>query len=343
MGLLQHSDGARRRREKLQILDTATPDDVKERCHTDGFCWLDLEHPSHDTLHGVAEALSLHPLAVEDTEEFDQRPKVNVHTDQLLLVFFTLEIDSREVPRLIEVHVHVSRSFILTIHRLACPPLARMREQFQAEPPENEQMLIYRIIDGLTDAVLEGLEVLAARVNEYQSVRLTRLRAADRDAMADLHRRLDGLRRVMVIQRQMLEAVVKRIGELPAVAEDLQPYFDDVGDHLWRAVDEIEAARGTLNDMLARYTNSVQERLTIVATVFLPLTLVTSFFGQNFGWMINKIGPTAAFWGLGIGGLILSCLVIVGWLVRSGLVNPPGRRRPTRTVARDRSESEGSA
>jgi magnesium transporter len=79
--------------------------------------------------------------------------------------------------------------------------------------------------------------------------------------------------------------------------------------------------------MLDTYANEVQERLTIVATIFLPLTVITGFFGQNFTWMINHIGSAWAFWGLGVGGLLVSIATIVGWLMRSGLSQGPRRNR----------------
>jgi magnesium transporter len=126
----------------------------------------------------------------------------------------------------------------------------------------------------------------------------------------------------MVVQRQVFDRVVERLEELPAVEEDLGPYYDDISDHLWRAVDDIDSARHTLEAMLDHYTNLVQERLTIIATIFLPLSLVTSFFGQNFNWLINHIGSAWTFWGLGIGGLLVSVLVIVLWLAHSGMYSP---------------------
>jgi magnesium transporter len=75
--------------------------------------------------------------------------------------------------------------------------------------------------------------------------------------------------------------------------------------------------------MLETYSNEVQERLTIVATIFLPLTVITGFFGQNFAWLSNHIGSAWAFWGLGIGCLLISGCAIVVWLIRSGLYHGP--------------------
>jgi magnesium transporter len=129
----------------------------------------------------------------------------------------------------------------------------------------------------------------------------------------------------MVIQRQVFTRAVEEL--VPAVEGEngLRTYYRDVGDHLWRAIDEIEAARDSLQGMLDTYSNEVQERLTIVATVFLPLTVLTGFFGMNFNWLISHIGAPWAFWGIGIGGLLVSASGITLWLRRSGLYH--GTRR----------------
>jgi magnesium transporter len=58
-----------------------------------------------------------------------------------------------------------------------------------------------------------------------------------------------------------------------------------------------------------------------VATIFLPLTVITGFFGMNFNWLIDHIGAPWAFFGLGLGGLVVSALLIVAWLLRSGLLD----------------------
>ena len=73
--------------------------------------------------------------------------------------------------------------------------------------------------------------------------------------------------------------------------------------------------------MLETYTNQVQERLTVVATIFLPLSALTGFFGMNFNWMIDHIGSAWTFFGLGIGGLLVSYLLINLWLRHTGLID----------------------
>ena len=169
-----------------------------------------------------------------------------------------------------------------------------------------------------------------ATVSEQENRIFARPRARDRDEMAQLRRSLDASRRIVVTQRQVLDRIVQRADGLPGFTTALRANYDDVSDHLWRAVDDMESARDALQHMLEQYANAVQERLTIVATFFLPLTVVTGFFGQNFTWLINRIGTAWAFFGLGLGGLLLSALAVYGWLVRTGMYDRPGARRHIR-------------
>jgi magnesium transporter len=171
------------------------------------------------------------------------------------------------------------------------------------------------------------LEKVADDVDSHETEVFRHPRARDRDRMAVLRRSLGALRRVLVIQRQEFAATIDQINEILGVENDAGTYWRDVGDHLWRAIDEVETARDSLQGMLDTYTNEVQERLTIVATIFLPLSVLTGFFGQNFTWLINHVGSEATFWGLGVGGMVVSATLIVTWLIRSGLYQPPWSSR----------------
>ncbi len=65
-------------------------------------------------------------------------------------------------------------------------------------------------------------------------------------------------------------------------------------------------------------TNETVKQLTVIATIFLPLTFVTGFFGQNFGWLVQRIDTFAAFWGLGVGALVVSCAILFVFFRRRG-------------------------
>lgn len=312
----------------MRIMRSADLSELERLRASGEFFWLDLDHPDHDTIGQVGEVLGLHELAIEDTQEFGQRPKIDIYQEhELLLVYFGATDDIDGLPAPVEVHLHITGTFLLTVHRERCKQFELTQEVLGRRPPKSEQELVYRVLDALTDSVLDVLERATAKVDERERQVFHRPRARERDEMARLRSALGSLRRVLVIQRQAFDRAVELTHGLPGLDHDLTQYYRDVGDHLWRAIDEVETARESLQGLLDTYTNEVQERLTIVATIFLPLTVITSFFGQNFGWLVRHIGSTWTFWGLGLGGMLFACLAIVLWLIRSGLYHgSPGRQ-----------------
>ena len=309
----------------VRILGTDDLDEAQGLCAKGRFCWLDLEDPDDATVARVGEALDLNALAIEDTQEFGQRPKVDAGAEQMLMVYFAARSGEGGSVALTEVHIHVSRRFVLTVHREPCAILDRLQTTIQQGGCDSEQELIYRLLDTLTDSLLDVLDGVAAGVAEQDSDLYRKPRASERDRMAMIRRSLDASRRIIQTQRQVFERMVQRVDELPFLSRELNANYGDISDHLWRAVDDMETARETLQGMIDGYSNAVQERLTVVATIFLPLTVVTGFFGQNFNWMINHIGSFWTFWGLGVGGLIFSALLIRFWLIRSGMYDRPGK------------------
>jgi magnesium transporter len=320
--------------DTLTTVDASVLQELQSR---EEFFWLDLDNPDRNEIAALGEILGLHELAVEDTQEFGQRPKADAYGEQLLLVYHGARLDSDGAPVLVEIHLHVSSRYVVTVHRDRCRQFDLIRELFKREPPSDGGTVVYKVIDALTDSIVDVLEHVNDQVEDFEGELFRRPRARDRDRMAVLKRSLGALRRVVVTQRHMLGRAVEDIIALPGMGREVSAYYRDVGDHLARAGDDLDATRDTLQAMLESYSNEVQERLTIVATIFLPLTVVTSFFGQNFAWLINRIGSAWAFWGLGIGGLLLSCCAIVVWLIRSGLYHGPKpyarSRRSRRTQA----------
>jgi magnesium transporter len=305
----------------VQPPDTVDLEDLSARRARHEPVWLDLLDPDDEDLTAVAEVLGLHPLALEDSREFGQRPKLDRYEDGWLLVVFGLAMEPGGTPRLVEVHVHVVGSCVLTVSRRPLARLERLRRRLDGDRGRGE--LVYRIVDAVVDSLTEGLETVAEEVDAFEETIFDHPRARDRDRMAVLRRALNGLRRTLVVQRQVFPRVVDQVALAADDAEVSRTYLADVGDHLSQALDEIEADRESLQGMLDTYSNEVQERLTIVATVFLPLTVLTGFFGTNFQWLLDHIGSAWAFFGFGVGGTLLSCLAIVLWLRRTGLLERP--------------------
>jgi len=113
--------------------------------------------------------------------------------------------------------------------------------------------------------------------------------------------------------------------ELPGLDDEARRYFRDVHDHLIRLSEQVDMYRDLLTGTLDLYLSNSSERLgevmkqlTVIATIFLPLSFVTGFFGQNFGWLVDNVGSLTAFLILGIGLQLLTVLLLVVYFKRRG-------------------------
>ena len=111
--------------------------------------------------------------------------------------------------------------------------------------------------------------------------------------------------------------ISEEIAHVPKLQPDKEVYFDRISDELDRAVDRVDAASSALSHILDLQLNETTFRLTVIATIFLPLTFLTGFFGMNFGWLVEHIDSATAFWLLGV-GLMTGPLILVLLLVRGG-------------------------
>src|SRR5205085_6595101 len=139
-----------------------------------------------------------------------------------------------------------------------------------------------------------------------------------------LKRDLVTLRRVVSPQRDLFARAFDDITALPGLQSSNHDYFRDVYDHLLRISDQIDTYRDLLTSAMDVYLSTVSNRLnlvmkqlTIIATIFLPLSFVTGFFGQNFAWLVNHIDTLGAFLAFGIGGLLVPLVLLLRWFRRA--------------------------
>jgi magnesium transporter len=266
----------------------------------------------------------LHPLAVEDTQEFGQRPKIDDYGDTALLVFYGVEPEGQPL----EMHFHLSGQWMITVHHGMHELLHAAQQRFEGEPPKTEEEAIYRVIDALTDSFFPVLEAVDERIDDLMDQMLESPSQDQREELFHLRRKLIELRRIATPQRDILARGGDILGRLPGLeADDARDWFRDVYDHLVRISELIDSYRDLLSGALDLYLstvsnrlNSISKQLTVVATIFLPLTFVTGFFGQNFGTLVRHINTPAAFWGYGVGGMVLSAVLLLWYFRRSGFL-----------------------
>jgi magnesium transporter len=287
------------------------------------FFWLDLEAPEAADIDRLGEVFGYDPFALEDTREFGQRPKLDAYDGHVLLVFFGT--DGEDV---VEVHVYISGEAIVTVRHGHCALLRQARERLMHLHGRSEDEAVYRVLDALTDSFFPTLETIERQVEELEQAILDRTTPGQREDVLRLRRRLARLRRVAGPQRDVLASGVVVIEMLPGLsADERHPWLRDIQDHLRSISERIDLQREVLDQALDLYVagtnyhlNQVIKQLTVVATIFLPLTFVTGFFGQNFGWLVDHISSLTAFLAYGVGGTILAALALLWWFRRSGFL-----------------------
>ncbi len=313
----------------MQVLTRVRREAVAALRAQDEFFWLDLEAPPSHELAALGAELDLHPLAVQDSINFGQRPKVDEFDDHLLIVFYSVTAapaDSGREFEPLEVHVYVSGSFVITIRRRPCSTLDQARQRMQGHPPADEAKVIYRILRALCDAYDRPLKRLERRVDDQEEAVFTAQRNARLEVIYRLHQEVRDLLRRTTAQREQFRYAAQALAELPGLTRGPRAELRDVADHLTEIDSElsrhdvdIDSLVNVYFNVTASQTNTVATRLSLIATFFLAWTLVTGFFGQNFGWLVENIESREAFLVYGVGGLIVATAVaaLVLWLGRN--------------------------
>lgn len=283
--------------------------------------WLDLTDPTDEEVGRLGDLLGLHPMAVEDTREFGQRPKADVYADNVLLVFFAARLGPDGSTRPLEVHVYVAPGFVLTVHRAPCAELDGLRARIQA----GTELPLYAILDALTNAFYPVIEALEERIDALEGQVLARARREQLEAIYRLRQDVRELLRLTTAQRDQFHAGAAEVKAMLRAAADAHEYLRDVADHLAQIAAELGRQHDDLTALTATYFNAnadrlsaVAARLTIVGTLFVAWTLVTGFFGQNFAWLTDHVQSLSDFLIFGLGGLLAPTVLLLGlfWVKR---------------------------
>ena len=297
---------------------------VKEHLAESEFFWLDLYRPTAADLTMLTDVFAFHPLAVEDAAHFGQRPKLDPFDDFVLLVAYGANEDK---DGLVEVHCFYGERFLVTVHRDSCPPFDDLRDRAirQVAPPGKGAMMLYLVVDALADSFFPGLAKLDDRIDELENGVLQKPDDAQLQQIFALKRRLVTWRKVITPERDTFARLVTGVVAIPGMTPEMERYYRDVYDHLIRISDLVDSYRDLLTGAMDVYLstisnrlNEVMRRLTIVATIFMPLTWITGFFGMNFGRLVLNITGWPAFLVFGLATQVVAVAVMLVLFRRRG-------------------------
>jgi magnesium transporter len=298
------------------------------RCGPGGFVWLGMFEPAPEELDQVRDAFGLHELAVEDAQTFHLRPKVDLYEgDVRLVILRTARYDDEaEEVEFGEISVFVAPGFVITVRQGVASELRPARQRLEQRPDllaTGTSSVLWAILDQVVDGYAPVVAGLEDDIDQIEATVFSAT-AAPTERIYSLRREATGFYRAVHPLLGVIAAIER------AAAPEVQPYLRDVQDTLLLVNEEVVAQRDLLGTVLeanmavlsveqAKISirqNVTMEQLTILATIFLPLTFVTGFFGQNFGWLTGHITTFAAFIIYGIGGLVVPLVLLSSWLRR---------------------------
>jgi magnesium transporter len=284
-------------------------------------------------LRALAEIFGIHPLALADIVNVPQRAKVDSYGGQQLIVLRMARIVDHEVE-LQQLSLVVGSGWVLTFEEhpgdVFDPVRARLRAGGGAIRNLGADFLAYALIDAVVDGFFPVTDTLGDMLDDLEE-------AAIGDPEPHTLARIHAVRRLLIhlarIQRQQRDAVLTLLRqEEGPFGESVRPYLRDVGDHAIHVLDTIETLRemtvGVMDIYLSSVsnrTNDVMKTLTVMASIFIPLTFIAGVYGMNFDGMpeLHWRWGYAAAWGL----MVAVALGLLAWFGRRGWLGAP-RSRP---------------
>jgi magnesium transporter len=200
--------------------------------------------------------------------------------------------------RPIQVHVVVTSDYLLTLHeeRVALPAVLAI----DLPQGRSKGYVVYSVLDMMLASTFSALEEVELRLDVLAASWSDGGGGLPRATLRDTVATLATMRRWLTTEQAVLERVGVEIGGLPGFGTGEERYFDHLGQQVDRLLASVDAVATGLGMLLDLQLNERAYVVSVLATIFVPLTLVTGYFGMNFGWLVDHIDSPIAFWLLGI-------------------------------------------
>ncbi|WIG59657.1 MAG: Magnesium and cobalt transport protein CorA [Ktedonobacterales bacterium] len=294
--------------------------------------WLDIEGEPGKYRALLADTFGLSSLTISTIGEDAERAKLAEGPGYFYLVTHGLDFDPHtdeaETPKL---DIVFGVNFLITSHRASLPWLNTLRDA-TTHGHDDENILgrgvahlLYAVLDTLVDSYFPVLDQLDDIVDDLENQTLVDTSNEVQARIFRLKRSLAHMRRTISPQVEVANALITRTGEL--IPREVEPYFTEIHDHLVRVFEVLDSYRDLMSGLLDVYLttvsnrlNSVMKQLTIIATIFMPITFITGIFGMNFAHSPQvEHDPGYAFWLVLLAMALISAMQIWyfkrrGWL-----------------------------
>jgi magnesium transporter len=256
----------------------------------DSLEWIDVDEPNRVILNTLAENYNLHHLHVEDCLSKIQLPKVEKYADTLFVIL-QFPVYNNGIPRGMQLSIFIGFNFLITIHKGEIKPLAELFNICKSDDTQrvmimsNPVVLLHKIIDMLVDELLHVIIKIEGNIEDIEDLVFDEKISAIR-SITYVRREILALRRIILPLRRVVADIAKESQRFSS--SDMSPYWNDVKDHVEKAIDMLDVANETINiykdtDFIlsSEKTNKILAVLTIIFTLSIPATLIATFYGMN--------------------------------------------------------------
>ena len=268
----------------------------------------------------LGQHFGVHPLTLEDVVNTEQRPKFEDMGDYLLIILKMISFNSTEKRVEAEqVSFLVGRNYVISFQEREGDVFQPIRDRIRNDKGRLRKMgtdyLTYSLIDAVVDNYFAVLEVVGEQIEDLEDEVMTDPTSETMQKLHKIKRRLLFLRKSVWPLREVVGSLER--GESKLIGKQTSPYFRDVYDHAIQVVDMVETMRDMNAGMFDMYLSSISNRmnevmkvLTIIATIFIPLTFIAGIYGMNFEYMPELKWKWAYF---GVWGVMV--VVVIGMVM----------------------------
>jgi len=266
-------------------------------CETAGF-WLDIAAPDSADYELLERGLGFHALTIEDIRQRNQRPTFEDFERYSFAILFGARCDHHGLT-FVEYGLYAAPHYCVSVHHEPSQALETFLDRFRQHgqaPGDHDAppMYSYLVMDQVVDGMFEVLDAIDGEVDDLMDAIIAGRTGSTLVEITKLKRRVSELRRVLGAQQDLFQRLVTHV--VSAGKRDVAPYYRDVYDHVIRQYDMVDSLRDLLSSAMDVHLSSVSNRLnstvkalTVIASLFLPLTFLTGFFGMNFAALVDTI------------------------------------------------------
>jgi magnesium transporter len=325
--------------ERLEEKEVQTLQDLRQLMGRDAVTWVDVQGLGDEAvLREVGDLFEIHPLALSDVVNLPQRPKVEVYDKHLFILARRVSIGSLQRVTGEQVSLFLGKDYVLTFHERASEYLEPVRERLRKDKgrirKNGADYLAYAIADTVIDGYFPVLEIFGEALERLEDEVVMHPNPRSIERIHRTKRELITLRRTIWPLRDAISSLLRESGDY--VKDKTAVYLRDSYDHVVQLMDIVETYRDVTSSLHDVYLSSVSNRmneimkvLTVVGTIFIPLTFFAGVYGMNFRYMPELEWPFGyyLFWGI----MLIIALGMVyyfrrlGWLGGKRIRNPKSR------------------